>query len=341
MLSEIPSGLTCTPWKWKFVVLKWCGKHHIDRHRIGVGRQIVDEADAQDVAGPHAERRARDGSFVGSQVQAIAADLLVGIADVQGRSQFSVHRAADFRLNQRRAFLVGSSRNADSGPARGPACRPDSPGPVLWLMASPTRPGDSSPAASPVPPVHRTSRRDSPRKRREVGPIGFMLGPPLNRVRLRTCRWETARNEVDKSGLEESRHDGRTTPGEDDPWKRPIGPRLGRVDIDPERVGDRQRRNSGNEQQPPHSLRGRTDESAGRADDHQKIDNQQGQGSERGAPEKGVRSRSMKHDADGCVSHDRREDDADRGIAGRAAYFGNPPDWARRSKIPAQCKEDA
>jgi hypothetical protein len=56
-------------------------QHRIDQHRVRVWRQIVDEANAEHVTGPHVKRRARDASFVCSQVQAIAADILVGISD--------------------------------------------------------------------------------------------------------------------------------------------------------------------------------------------------------------------------------------------------------------------
>ena len=141
-------------------------------------------------------------------------------------------------------------------------------------------------------------------------------------------------------GLSENRHDRGTTPGEDDPWQHPIGARLRRVDVDPEGVGDRRRRERGNDQHPSHSLPRRTDESAGRTDHHEQIGNQQGQDSERRGPEKSIRSRPLKDDADGRVSHDRRNEDADGGVAGRAARLGDPRQRARRREIPAKGKQN-
>jgi hypothetical protein len=124
---------------------------HVERHRVQIGRQIVDEADAEGVAGPHAERRAWNRSFVRAQGQAIAADVLVGVADVQGRSQFSVRRAADFRLNEWRAIDEGSPGNA-AAPGRGVALHvhPRFAGPsALPNHASRQQPGGEAGAASP------------------------------------------------------------------------------------------------------------------------------------------------------------------------------------------------
>ena len=95
-------------------------------------------------------------------------------------------------------------------------------------------------------------------------------------LRLATRGEDTRRNELDKTGIEQSYYNGCTTPDEDNPWYHPIGTRLGWVDIYPEGVGDRQSRKRGDEQHPSYSLPRRRDEDAGRADDHEQISNQEG-----------------------------------------------------------------
>jgi len=75
-------------------------QHHVERHRVGVRRQVVKEADSQRVARPYAQGGSRDRAFVGPERQPVAADILVGIADPQGRPQLSIRRAADLRLEE-------------------------------------------------------------------------------------------------------------------------------------------------------------------------------------------------------------------------------------------------
>ena len=92
-------------------------QRHVDRGRVRVGWQRVGEADAQHVAGFDTQGRARDRAFIGAQRQAIAADVLVGVADAQVAAQFAVRRAAHLRLNQRRVLVVGRARDAAAGVA--------------------------------------------------------------------------------------------------------------------------------------------------------------------------------------------------------------------------------
>ena len=56
---------------------------HVDQHRIGIGRKVVDEPDVQNIAGPNAQCRARDVSLVSAQKQPITANILVGVANPQ------------------------------------------------------------------------------------------------------------------------------------------------------------------------------------------------------------------------------------------------------------------
>ena len=44
-------------------------------------RQLVDEANAQYVAGTRAESRARRGSFVAAQMEPVSADVLIRVAN--------------------------------------------------------------------------------------------------------------------------------------------------------------------------------------------------------------------------------------------------------------------
>ena len=48
---------------------------------IAVGRQLVDEANAQHVAGTHAKRRPRRRALVGAQMETVPADVLIRVAD--------------------------------------------------------------------------------------------------------------------------------------------------------------------------------------------------------------------------------------------------------------------
>ena len=88
-------------------------QHHIERHRIGVRRQRIDESDPQHVTGSQAERGAGNVSLIGPKRQPIAPHVLVGVGDPQRRSQFPVHRTSDFRLDQEVIPVVRGARNAD------------------------------------------------------------------------------------------------------------------------------------------------------------------------------------------------------------------------------------
>ena len=83
------------------VELMWKRVDH--RHRIAVGRKVVDQLYPQHVAWLHAQGRAGDGALITSHEEPVAADILVGILQPQSSTQLSVHGATDLWLDEGRA----------------------------------------------------------------------------------------------------------------------------------------------------------------------------------------------------------------------------------------------
>ena len=98
-LSAMPLGLQCAPWKWKFVLLNWCGCEGLPGEEIAVGRQVVYEPDLQGLAGLHAQCRPQP-AFVSAQVEAHAADVAIGVGASQAGAEHTVRRAADLGLKR-------------------------------------------------------------------------------------------------------------------------------------------------------------------------------------------------------------------------------------------------
>jgi hypothetical protein len=98
-LSAMPLGLQCAPWKWKFVLLNWCGCEGLPGS-IPVGRQVVDEPHLQGFPRLHAQRRAQP-AFVTAQVEAHAADVAIGVGAAQAGAEHAVDGAADLGLDHR------------------------------------------------------------------------------------------------------------------------------------------------------------------------------------------------------------------------------------------------
>jgi hypothetical protein len=99
-LSAMPLGLQCAPWKWKFVLLNWCGCEGVAGQDIAVGRQVVDKPNLQGLARLHAQRRTQP-AFVSAQVEACAADIAIGVGAAQAGAEHTIRRAADLGLDQR------------------------------------------------------------------------------------------------------------------------------------------------------------------------------------------------------------------------------------------------
>ena len=68
---------------------------------VPVRRQIVDQLDAQRVAGLHAQGRTWDAAIIAADVEPDAADVPVGVAYPQGRVQDAVHGAPHLGLDER------------------------------------------------------------------------------------------------------------------------------------------------------------------------------------------------------------------------------------------------
>ena len=95
----MPLGLQCAPWKWKFVLLNWCGCEGLlgRKSRLG-GRSLISRI-FRVSPGFHAQRRPQS-AFVSAQVEAHAADVAIGISAPQAGAEHSIHRAANLGLDQ-------------------------------------------------------------------------------------------------------------------------------------------------------------------------------------------------------------------------------------------------
>ena len=135
-------------------------QHPVDRYHIRVRRQCVDQLDPQRVAGPDTEGGSRDVAPVSSELKAVAADILVGVAHPKGRRENTntVRGAPHFRVHKRRMLRVGRGTLIEFAPR----LLPCAPAPITPPrdLGSASRPG----AASAVPraaPWSRKRRRDA------------------------------------------------------------------------------------------------------------------------------------------------------------------------------------
>ena len=55
----------------------------VDRCLIAVGRHVIDELDAQHIAGLQAQGRSRDCAFISSHVEPVAADIFIRVLHAQ------------------------------------------------------------------------------------------------------------------------------------------------------------------------------------------------------------------------------------------------------------------
>ena len=133
-LSAMPLGLQCAPWKWKFVLLNWCGCE-VAGQDIAVGRQVVDKPNLQGLARLHAQRRTQP-AFVSAQVEACAADVAIGVGAAQAGAEHTVRRGRTSGSTSGWS-IAGTTGNFVTPSSGMWACAPpDCPSAARWPSAS-------------------------------------------------------------------------------------------------------------------------------------------------------------------------------------------------------------
>ena len=152
----------------------------IGRHRVAVRRQVVDDPDPKNIAATQAQRRPGNGALIAPHVEAIAADVLIGVADLQRRPQLAADRAAQLRFDQGQALGEGDRPHPDrvrgilaghlhARHIRAPASAPVSSRLAATLPASPEPPGPSRPRSRRQEAPPRNSLGGGQRRSRRHG----------------------------------------------------------------------------------------------------------------------------------------------------------------------------
>ena len=144
----------------------------IGRHRVAVRRQVVDDPDPKNIAATQAQRRPGNAALITPHVEPIAADVLVGVADVQRRPQLTADRAAQLRFGERRALGEGDRPHPDR---------------VRRILAGHLHARHIRARLGPGVPRHRSqqarNRQGCPNSRRQEAPPRNSLGGGQRRSR--------------------------------------------------------------------------------------------------------------------------------------------------------------